>query len=217
VTVVGAAVVALLSLGSPVETQDEGQTLGRWLFDEGQGTAAGDGVDGAVNGQVVNATWGQGRSSGALLFEDYSLKEYLKPDVSRATRVIVPHHDRLNPGGPFTLRAVIYPTRDPLYYGGIFEKGGGYGASIRLMLLRGLEVRGTVGADHAAVTSGEPLSLDAWHEIELAYDGSSLVLKVDGKEQGRTAEVKGPVSSSADVVIGERFSGRIDEIVLERP
>ncbi len=209
--------IALPGIGPPAEAQDAGQTLGRWLFDEGQGTVAADGVDGAANGQILNATWGQGRSSGALLFEDYSLKEYLKPDVSDASRVVVPHHDRLNPGGPFTLRAVIYPTRDPLYYGGIFEKGEGYGASIRLMLLRGLKVRGAVGASHAAVTSAEPISLDAWHEIELVYDGSGLLLKVDGKEQGRTAGVKGPLSSGADVVIGARFSGRIDEIVLVTP
>jgi hypothetical protein len=215
-TVAGAALLLLAAQASSM-AQEEVKTLGRWLFDEGKGAVAGDGMDGTSAGRIVRATWGDGRSSPALVFEDYSLEDYLKPDVARATRVVVPHQDRLNPKGPFTLRAVIYPTRDPLYYGGIMEKGRGYGASYRLMLLRGLKVRGAIGPSHAAVTSKDPITLNSWHEVELSYDGTALVLEVDGKEQGRVSATKPSLSSTEDVVMGERFSGRIDEVALTAP
>jgi len=48
------------------------------------------------------------------------------------------------------------------------------------------------------VTSKEPIPLNQWAEVEVAYDGSRLVLRVDGAEMGETsafpnaAEVMGP-------------------------
>lgn len=194
----------------------EGKILGRWLFDEGKGTVASDGVDGTADGRVVRAIWTEGRSSGALEFEDYSLIDYLKPDVKKATRVVIPNVARLNPKGPFTLRAVIYPTRDPLYYGGIFEKGAGYGAVLRLILLRGLKLRAIYGSG-GKVDGSAPISLDAWHAVEVRYDGSSLTLRMDGKEVGRAAGVEPARPTDDKVVIGERFTGKIDEVVLTSP
>ncbi len=212
----GVALFALLALGVFARESSAEETIARWLFDEGTGDSA-SGGPGSPSGKVVRAGWGKGRSGRALVFEDYSLKNYLKPDVREATRVTIPHSDRLNPPGPFTLRAVVFPTRDPIYYGGIFEKGRGYGAAYRLVLLRGLKVRAAAGAAYAAVTSADPLSLNAWHEIVMKFDGDALVLVVDGKEQGRKAGVKGPFASKDDAVIGERFSGRIDEVALTTP
>jgi len=188
--------------------------IARWLFDEGKGSVAFDGADGSTSGKIFKATWGEGRSGKALVFEDYSLKNYLKPDVGEATRVVVPHNDRLNPPGPFTLRAVIFPTKDPVYYGGIFEKGRGYGASYRLLLLRGLKVRAQAGATLSSVTSGYPLALNAWHEVEMIFDGTSLLLRVDGKDQGKAENVKGPFTNGEEALIGNRFSGKIDEVSL---
>jgi hypothetical protein len=194
-----------------------GKPVARWSFDEGKGDIASDGSDGATNGKIVKATWGEGRSGKALVFEDYSLKNYLKPDVGEATRVVIPHIDRLNPAGPFNLRAVIFPTKDPVYYGGIFEKGRGYGASYRLLVLRGLKVRAQAGSTLASVTSKEPIALNAWHELELIFDGTSLHLRVDGKDQGKAENVKGPFTNGEEALIGDRFSGRIDEVSLTAP
>jgi hypothetical protein len=194
-----------------------GRAIAMWLFDEGRGEVASDGVDGATNGRIVKAGWDKGRSGSALVFEDFSLKNYLKPDVREATRVVIPHNDRLNPAGAFTLRAVIYPTKDPVYYGGIFEKGRGYGASYRLILLRGLKVRAEAGASLVSATSAVPISLNAWHEIEMVFDGSSLVLRLDGKEEGKAENVKGPFTNREEALIGERFSGKIDEVRLTTP
>ncbi|MBI3450993.1 MAG: LamG domain-containing protein [Acidobacteria bacterium] len=193
------------------------RTIARWLFDEGKGDVAGDGADGATNGKVIRALWADGRSGKALSFEDYSLKDYLHPKVADATRVVVPHADRLNPAGSFTLRAVIFPTRDPVYYGGIFEKGRGYGASYRLIVLRGLMVRAEIGSALVRVTSDASLSLNAWHDVEMVFDGASVALRIDGKEVGRTPAAPGALNNREDAVIGERFSGRVDEVSLTVP
>ncbi len=207
----------LLQAGAREIGADTATPVARWLFDEGSGPIAGDGGDGAANGKIFGAAWSPGVSGKALAFEDYSAIDYLKPDVSKATRVVVPHLERLNPGGAFTLRAMIQPARDPLFYGGIIEKGRGYGASYRLMVLRGLRVRVTLGSAQSAVTSAEPLSVGRWHELEAAYDGASLVLRIDGKEAGRVGGVKAPMASKADLVIGERFSGKIDRAEITAP
>lgn len=215
---VALAACLALAAGAPALAQGgAGKVLARWLFDEGSGVVASDGVDGSANGQIQRAVWTEGKSGGALEFEDYSLKNYLEPDVKEATRVVAPHGDRVNPAGPFTLRAVIFPTRDPIYYGGIFEKGHGYGATLRLVLRRGLKLRAVYGPGSSTVDAGEPLALDTWHEIEVKYDGASLTLKVDGKAQGSAKGVKAGAPSTEPVVIGERFSGKIDEVVLTSP
>jgi hypothetical protein len=218
VTVAALATLLALTGTTHAAEQEPGTViLGRWLFNEGQGSVAADGVDGAGDGEVVNALWTEGKEGGALAFEDYSLIDYLKPDVSKATRVVVPHLDRLNPSGPFTLRATIYATRDPIYYGGIVEKGRGFGASYRLLLLRGLRIRATLGGSQGTVTSKDPLTLNQWHQVEVVYDGSDLTLKIDGQEQARLEGVKGNLASTDDLLMGERLSGRIDAVELRTP
>lgn len=215
------ALFSTLLIGSaepPLEAQTPASpVIARWLFDEGKGDVAGDGGDGKLNGKILKASWNDGRSSKALAFEDYSLRNYLKPDVREATRVVIPNSERLNIQGSFTLRAVVFPTRDPIYYGGIFEKGRGYGCSYRLLLKRGLRVAAVAAGGRASIVSPDPLSLNAWHELVMKYDGDTLSLVIDGKEAGKKSGVKTAAASQDDAVVGERFSGRIDEITLTAP
>jgi hypothetical protein len=97
------------------------------------------------------------------------------------------------------------------------EKGKGYGGCYRLGIVRGSKVRGAVGPSHASVTSAEPIKLEAWHDLQLKYEGETLTLTVDGKEQAVARNVKGPLTCRDDLLIGERFSGRIDEISISSP
>jgi len=189
--------------------------ISRWSFD---GAAPGENsVVGAPSGQVERAPQVEGHDGKALAFEDWSMKNYLKPDPKLATRVMIVHDPRLNPSFPFKVKAWVYPTADPIYYGGIVEKGRGFGASYRLLLLRGLRVEASLGGKHITVRSQSPLSLNAWHEVTLIADGRALSLIVDGKEAGRTAADPAEKLSSTDpLVIGDRFTGRIDEVTLSR-
>jgi hypothetical protein len=95
------------------------------------------------------------------------------------------------------------------------EKGEGFGGSYRLILLRGLRVAGSVGARNTTVRSAEPLTLNAWHEVRLAASATSLVLYVDGKKSAETSLPSGTQAAARnDLVIGERFTGRIDEVLI---
>jgi hypothetical protein len=211
-----AKVAALLFLAALVEApllRAEEALIASWMLDEGSGETARDG-GGAANGKIVRAAWTEGRSGGALAFEDYSVVDYIQPDVGKATRLIVPHSDALNPRPPFRIKASIYPTRDPVYYGGIIEKGRGRGASYRVMLLRGLKLRATAGGTGLTITTSRPLSLNAWHDIELIVGTGGLVLMIDGKEAGRADGTPGATASPENIVVGERFSGKIDSVEL---
>ena len=111
--------------------------------------------------------------------------------------------------------AWIHPTADPVYYGGIVEKGRGYGGSYRLLLTRGLKLSASVGDRHVTARSRTPLSTGQWHEVAFEADGKSLVLFVDGKEAARTPIPPGTrIDAEGPIVVGERFTGRIDEVAI---
>jgi len=187
--------------------------VSRWSFEpEAPGANA---VDGAPAGRVEGAVTAEGHAGKALQFEDWSVKDYVKPDPRQASRVVVPSSPVLDLTPPFKISAWIYPTAAPVFYGGIVERGSGYGAAYRLILLRGLQIEAALGEQHVSVRSAAPVTLNTWHEVAMAADGKTLVLTIDGKEAGRiaaTATTK--VTAAADLVIGERFSGRIDEVSI---
>ena len=153
--------------------------MARWTLEKGSAASS---VAGVPAGQVERAKPGPGRAGAAdaaLMFEDWSARNYLKPDPKEATRVVVPHDAKLNPRLPFRLTAWIRPTADPVFQGGIAEKGRGFGASYRLLLLRGLKVEACLGDKHVCARSAEPLSLNAWHEVTLVAETGRVVLRVD--------------------------------------
>jgi hypothetical protein len=191
----------------------EARVLGRWSFEPpGAGT---NGVAGGPEARIEKAAPADGHEGKGLTFEDWSVRNYIKPDPAQATRVVIPHADALNPAVPFSVSAWIYPTADPIYYGGIVEKGRGLGSSYRLVLLRGLKVQATLGDRHVAARSSEPLSLNAWHQVALKATADTLTLWIDGKQAALATVPPGTkVVSSDPVILGERFSGRIDELVI---
>lgn len=201
-------ILSLVSGGAHAEPS----ILSRWTFDDG--TAA-NAIAGAPAGSIERARSVEGHAGKALLFEDWSIRNYLKPDPRIATRVVVPHDARLNPPSPFRVTAWIYPTAEPVYYGGIVEKGHGYGASYRLVLLRSLKVEASVGERHLVARSASPVTLNAWHEVTLAVDSRTLELVVDGAKAGQISlDVPLKLGSNSPLIIGERFTGRIDEVSI---
>ena len=211
---VAAALLVFVFESSPAPPSPSTQSIiARWSLDDG--TAA-SGVQGIPPGQVVRAQAGMGHSAGALVFEAWSTRNYLKPDPRQATRVVIPHDVKLNPSYPFRVTAWIYPTAEPVYFGGIVEKGQGFGASYRLALLRGLKVEACLGDRHVCARSSAALSLNAWHEVALVADTKNLSLKIDGEVAGQAPlDPASKLLSSEPIIIGERFTGRIDEVSIE--
>jgi len=189
--------------------------VSRWSFEKDAPGA--NAVASGPSLRIEKAAIAEGRQGTALAFEDWSLKDYLHPDPGSATRAVLPAEHAGDLGGsyPMKVSAWIYPTADPIYYGGIVERGYGYGASFRLILHRGLRVGGSVG--RVVLKSATPIGLNAWHEVTLQADGRKAVLIVDGVEAA-TADIPSPErpASKDAVVIGERFSGRIDEVSIAR-
>ncbi len=193
----------------------EPRLLGKWSFEPPSAQA--NAVAGGPAAVIEGATASEGREGKGLAFEDWSVKNYLKPDPRQATRVVITDgaDGRLNPPLPFRISAWIHPTADPIYYGGIVEKGRGLGSSYRLLLLRGLKVQASVGERHIVVRSPSPLSLNAWHQVGLRAGGGTLSLWVDGQQVASAPlppDVK--LTSGDPIVVGDRFSGRIDEVEL---
>lgn len=211
--VLGVIAAAALVVAAPIFS--EPATIALWSFDKDD--AGVNDVAGSPPGRVERAKAIEGREGKALEFQDWSVVDYLKPDPGKATRVVVPHDDRLNPAAPFTITAWIYPASRPIYYGGIIEKGQGFGSSYRILLLRDMKVEGSLGAGHHAVRSPAPIEMDKWTQVSLVVDSSSLVLQLNGAEVARQPLPPDTrPASTAPVVIGERFSGRIDQVSIEK-
>ena len=211
----GAPLVLVACLAVPAVNQAADRPLCKWSFEPPAPGA--NAIAGGPAARVEAATTADGHDGKALAFEDWSVKDYLKPDPRKATRLMVTDDaaGRLNPTMPFRLSAWIYPTADPIYYGGIVEKGRGLGGSYGLVLLRGLKVQASLGDRHIVARSSSPVTLNAWHQVTLQAAGGTLILTIDGQEAARAAippDTK--ISSSDPLIIGERFSGRIDEVEL---
>ena len=208
----GVAIATIVALGT---VMSETTTIARWSFDGRE--AGANSVQGAPSGRLEGAKAVDGREGKALSFQDWSVVDYLKPDPSKATRLVVQHDDRLNPAPPFALRAWINVSSKPIYYGGIIEKGQGFGSSYRLLLLRDMRIEGSLGARHATVRSPSPVELNKWIDVSLVVEDSALVLLLDGVEVAREALAPGTKpEATAPILIGERFSGMIDEVTIEK-
>lgn len=205
-------VIVLLSLSSTSLAQ---QLVGHWKFDEGSGNTAQDSSGKNNNGEIINAKWTDGKSGKALAFVDY-VTGYSNPDPKNASYVRVKHNDSLNPAKGFDISAVINiePSFSPTFAATIVEKGGGYGCSYRLLLTKDFKVRAVAGNEHVILDSATRLTPGKWTTLRVTYDGQSLKIYIDDKEDASTAaQVKG-LSSNDDLIMGRRFTGKIDEVKI---
>ena len=215
---------------------------GIWLFDEGEGTTVQDSSGNANHGKTQNTKWVEGIEGRALYFYDYGQATLDDPKmtIQKAAKmhafVKIPHSDTLTPQKTVDISAAIYIDIDfPQYFGTIVEKGQGYGAAYRLLLAtrprrgegiieREMRLRGVVGMDigyaggresfQAAVTGSTRLERGKWYRVRMTYDGETLRLFVDGKEDGSVKKKVKTMANREPVIIGERFTGRIDEVKI---
>jgi len=191
------------------------QLVANWKFDEGSGNVAQDSSGKNNSGEIVNARWVDGISGKALAFVDYSA-EYPTPDAKKAAYVRVKSSNQLNPTKGFDISAAIYieASFSPTFAASLLEKGDGYGCSYRLLVMGDLKVRAAAGNEHATLDSATKLTPGKWITLRASYDGQKLRIYIDGKEDASiAAEVKN-FSSSDDIFIGKRFTGRIDEVKI---
>jgi len=183
-------------------------------LDEGEGDKAVAAGEPKLEGKVVKAKWVDGKNGKALQFNDFG-NELVKPKASDATFVAFDNHDALVPKEKIAITVQVWLDREnPFYYGGIVEKGQGFGAAYRLGVLRNRKLRASVGNKLLSVDSPEPLAVGAWHEVQMVFDGKRLALSIDGKEVAAKDGTVEKFDNKDPLLLGTRLTGKIDDLKI---
>jgi len=183
-----------------------------WLCDEGKGNEVGDASGHGHDGNIVgDVKWADGKFGKALDFQGKG-----------GTRVEIPHDDSLTlttwtitawaklnapPGGDWAVVVVKDPANGVQNYALDLDKGGPVCAEI------------TSGGNWSGCESKTTVYDDTWHFLTAIYDGTTLMVYVDGKKDGEQAFGKGD-ANTAPVAIGGRMDnsqplfGLVDDIGL---
>ncbi len=191
------------------------QIVGHWKFNEGSGSVAHDSSGRNNEGEIVGAKWTNGPSpgGGALAFRDHAT-EY--PPSAERTYVRVRNSDSLNPIKGFDIAANVYidPSFSPMFAADIVEKGDGYGCSYRLLITNDFKLEAVAGNEHSALVSSTKLTLGRWFSARATYNGRTLKIYIDGKEDASMAVQTKSLASQDDLIIGRRFTGKLADIVV---
>jgi len=162
---------------------------------------------------VPKWTTGPSPGSGALGFRDYSTEN---PPTAEQSYVRVRSSDSLNPVKSFDIAANIYidPSFSPVFAADILEKGDGYGCSYRLLITSDFKLEAVAGNEHSAVVSAAKLTLAKWSSAKVAYDGRTLKIYINDKEDASIAVQTKSLASRDDLIIGRRFTGKLSDIVV---
>lgn len=191
------------------------QIVGHWKFDEGSVNVAHDSSGKNNQGEIVGAKWTSGPSSGsaALAFRDHASES---PSLREPSYVRVKNNESLNPTKGFEISANVFidPSFSPSFAATIVDKGGGYGCSYRLLITSDFKLEAVAGNEHALLLSSTKVPLGKWFSAKATFDGRILKVYVDGKEDGSVALQTRNLSSQEDVVIGQRFTGKLANILI---
>ncbi|MBI5202960.1 MAG: LamG domain-containing protein, partial [Elusimicrobia bacterium] len=194
---------ALLNVGTPLEPKGTAALL---HFDEGTGPAAADASGHGVGASIVpGVVWVQGRFGTALGFDGNTGKPALSNSGSLSRSA-------------FTISAWIYPESASgiqVVLGNRKDNNQGFqfGLSDGKPMLR-------LSAANPSVTSAAigaaALTLNAWHHIAAAFDGTTATVYADGVPVASLHEPRYALSS-ADAYLGQSadgfaYRGRVDEL-----
>jgi fibronectin type 3 domain-containing protein len=180
-------------------------------FDEGTGTTVADKSGSGNNGTIANATWTTGGKYGsALSFNGTN------------AAVSIPDSASLDLTSAMTLEAWVKPTT---VTGGVwrtvlFKENTNYYA-YALYGSTGTNVpsgNGVIGGVDRDLRGTAGLSTSAWTHVAVTYDGTVLVLYVNGTQvstlitSGALSTTNGVLKIGGNAVWGEWFNGLIDEV-----
>jgi hypothetical protein len=191
------------------------QIVGQWKFNESSGSVAHDSSGKNNDADIIGAKWTRGPSpgSGALAFSDYATEN---PPAAERSYLRVRNSGSLNPVKGFDIEVNVYidPSFSPVFAADILEKGDGYGCSYRLLITSDFKLQAVAGNEHSALLSSTKLPLGSWFSARATYDGRTLKIYIDGKEDASIAVQTKSLASQDDLIIGRRFTGKLAEIVV---
>jgi len=207
---------------TPIQTPKQGP-IAAWSFEEGEGATAEDVTGDEHEATIEGAEWARGKYGEGLRFDG-------EHDV-----VKVPNSPEFALTEGFTLEAWVRPESGSNEWAPILAKemGGGEAAEqLAWWLYEGGKeanvpvggIEPTPGKEELAGAE-DPLPVDVWSHVALTYDGSQVVLYVNGElVDCSEAPSDGPRLSEGELQIGaateqgDYFKGRIDEVkVYNRP
>jgi hypothetical protein len=216
-TIVGISliIISLMLAGVNHAKIDPKDIIGIWLFDEGKGDAVTDASDNGNDGKINGATWDQGQFGKALSFDG-------SDDF-----VSVPDAPNLNPTTAMSMGCWVYITGNVGQHRDIISKDGE--SSERQYLLTASDInkfRAHIWTPDAVARyfDGQiSVELNTWYHVAQTYDGKTLILYVNGKEDDRRDFPGGIIVTKQPLRIGGGANpgaaalhtpGIIDEVAL---
>jgi len=178
-----------------------------YAFDEGSGSTVSDGSGNGNTGTVANATWTtDGKFGSALSFNGSD------------SVVTVPDSVSLRLKEAMTLEAWVNPSVASVDFRDVIDKGSDYFLEGTSRGPGAPSVGATLTSSSAFAFGDTPLVPNAWSHLAVTYDGSSLRMFVNGRQvavrayQGEIASSTNPLEIGGDHILGQYFSGKIDEV-----
>jgi chitodextrinase len=203
------ALVILAGLPGPSAQAATG-LVAAYSFDEGLGTTVTDASGNGNTGTLSGPTWTPaGKFNGALSFREDDL-----------ARVTIPNSSSLQLTTAMTLEAWIDPSivgstwRDVIYKG----KDNYFLEATSSHLGKPVGGGKIGGTTNVSVTGTVPTVANAWTHLAVTYNGSALVLYVNGTPvtstpvTGTILTSVNPLQIGSDSFFGQYFDGSIDEI-----
>ncbi|HVX63177.1 MAG TPA: LamG-like jellyroll fold domain-containing protein, partial [Pirellulales bacterium] len=179
-----------------------------YAFNEGAGTTLNDLAGNGHAGAIVNATWSTaGKFGGALSFNGAD------------ALVNIPDASSLHLTTGMTLEAWVEPTAAANEWRDVIYKGDDNYYLEASALSTGAPTAGaTAGSSDASASDTRVLPTNAWSFLTETYDGTNLLLYVNGV-QAAAVPLSGSLASSTnllqiggDSIYGQYFQGLIDNI-----
>lgn len=197
------AVLVILSMSHLVMAEET--PVAHWALDEGQGAVANDSSGNAHHGALVNGpVWTLGNVGGGLAFNGFD-QAVVVPDgpllaaPSQLTIAAWVRH-----GSTASFRAIV-DKRD--------DVADGYDLYLTDLGTPFLRIN-----DHS-VEGFSSIADSTWHHLAGVFDGSRLILYVDGVADAILAYSGAPLDTVADLLLGHHydtldvnFGGRLDDV-----
>jgi hypothetical protein len=208
-----AAFLCVASFSILVQAQTSGIDLdsglaGHWTMNDGTGNMASDSSGFARHGTLIaGPVWVSQKFNGGLRFD--GVDDY----------VDVPDAPQLNPTSALTM-ATWFNSAD-ISAGGILISKGTSGDQFHLRIFAGsVRVRLTTGGNMFSYEPAYSFTSGAWYHLAAVYDGTNLVIYVNGSPIGKPYPASGSLYvTSVNLNLGKRsgafnnyFNGVLDDV-----
>jgi hypothetical protein len=194
--------------GSGLGSGSPSGLVAAYAFSEGSGSTVADASGNGNTGTISNATWTTaGKYGNALVFNGTNALVTVNDAASLHLTTAMTLEAWVKPSVVNSAwRDVIYKGNDNYFLEATSDEGGVPGAGA------------TLGSSDVVTFGTSVLGTNAWAHLAMTYDGTALLLYVNGvlvsslPQTGNIATSANPLQIGGDSIFGQYFNGTIDEI-----